>query len=668
MTTHPEFARLLRHQLTVTDRNARWLSQQLQLHPSTVARWLNDETRPNTPETVSAIARVLAMQPAEQQQLLAAAGYGYTDPALPPVSTVLLIPDHRQSSLDRYLNRLLGKCNLLPWELLNPHYGSAETAEKFGLIDLYTALDVVELRKVSEGGALLRNCQSGQRLPVQKVVKDVKRLLILGEPGSGKTTLICYLAYRFGQINLAQNADTPPASSAGGLLPVIVECPRLAAFAQERSLQSGDVHLFQGYLAFRLAYEHQKDFWLQLQNVLESQAQALLLLFDGLDDVPTPQRTLIIEMINDLCQHYAQHQYIVTCRPYAYLGQPVLLCGFHQVSLAPFSPEQIERFVQNWYYRLVQQGRLHAEDAQQRHESLQRALQSSNLGTLAARPLLLTAIIQWHTFVGQLAEDHCRFYAEIIDLLLVRWEMRAGRRNSLSTYRAIADLKMGDIKAVLQYVAFQIHSQQQSPSSAMPRMGEVDEAVLRKWIASYLSDDWNKAGFFIDFVCERVGLWVQSDVEVYTVLHRSLQEFLAAAYLVSMADYPTEASHRVRENINHWREVFLLSINQARTGQAIAALNALCPGDLGQEVLPEQWRYALLAGKALHQIGRSEIGRAEIERQEAGRVLRNRVYGWLSCAINQEYFLSPFELADAQQIVADLMGQPKGPVRPVVSR
>lgn len=79
MNYYPNFATLLNHYLYQADaRSASWLARKLELHPSTVNKWLNGNSRPRTPEVIIRIADILTVyDPTERQKLLHAAGYGY---------------------------------------------------------------------------------------------------------------------------------------------------------------------------------------------------------------------------------------------------------------------------------------------------------------------------------------------------------------------------------------------------------------------------------------------------------------------------------------------------------------------------------------------------------------------------------------------------------------
>ncbi len=76
MPFYPQFAELLNRYLQRQDRTMSWLAQRLGVYPSTVSRWLEGVTRPDSPETVIRIADCLGVSDgADRAELLAAAGY-----------------------------------------------------------------------------------------------------------------------------------------------------------------------------------------------------------------------------------------------------------------------------------------------------------------------------------------------------------------------------------------------------------------------------------------------------------------------------------------------------------------------------------------------------------------------------------------------------------------
>lgn len=75
-----EFAELVEQHLQRESRSPSWLAKQLGVYPSTAGRWLNEGSRPNSPELVLKIADALNINDKdERHDLLVAAGYGVRD-------------------------------------------------------------------------------------------------------------------------------------------------------------------------------------------------------------------------------------------------------------------------------------------------------------------------------------------------------------------------------------------------------------------------------------------------------------------------------------------------------------------------------------------------------------------------------------------------------------
>jgi formylglycine-generating enzyme required for sulfatase activity len=572
--------------------------------------------------------------------------------------------DLSDSRRKTYLQELEREANILPWGCVTAGCADPSRDENLGLADVYTGLDTTELRQVKREEDLrqfLARIHEAERLPVQEVANRTPRLLIMGDPGSGKSTFMKYVCYVLARAGQSEDPSEWLVQLApwrhGVLLPVWVELRYMAAFARESSEVRADAGLLLKYLHHLLVSWEQERFWPELDGLLRGKsngAQPLLILCDGLDEVPTEQRQLLVNVVNDFCKRYKSHRYIVTCRPYAYVGQPWQLHGFHEVTLAPFNEEQIDRFVQNWYGRLAGCGRLNQEDATERMKRLQEALRRPDLRSLAERPLLLTLMAQLHTFRGQLPDERTQLYADAVDLLLQRWESRMNADEGLIEKLRIPGLRMNHLEAGLFEVAYRAHAKQSDSDTA-----DIEEGELRQWLARHLAGEWDKAGVFVNYIRERAGLLVRHRTEAYTFPHRSFQEFLAACHLMCREDYPGEAARLVRENFDRWREVFLLAAGHARRshrlGQALSAVNMLCPEDVDRMTASDAqpWRIAQLAGEAL-----LEIGLLDVNAETAGGVLLKRVQGWLAAAIRKDDLLTARERASGGRILAKL-GDPR---------
>jgi formylglycine-generating enzyme required for sulfatase activity/energy-coupling factor transporter ATP-binding protein EcfA2 len=564
----------------------------------------------------------------------------------------------------RYLKELARETDRLPWGSLEREYADPEGGESLGLAQVYTALDTTDLERVEHEADLRRLLaqmarDEARRVSAQAQVDGEPRLLILGDPGSGKSTFVNYLTHVLAQAGLAPGGAPWLARIApwdhGPLLPVRVELRALAAQAGGR--ERGDARLLLDHLRRELETWQLGDFWPLLRGAIRDEKEALLFALDGLDEAPADLRGVVIETVQAFADRYPRHRYVVTCRPYAYVGQPRQLRDFRQVTLAPFNAEQVEHFVRTWYRELARRGRLAAQEAEERAGRLVQAVGRGDLWALAQRPLLLTVMTLLHTFRGQLPDDRTELYADAVDLLLRRWEGRLGREVGLVERLGMPDLKMSDLQAGLYAVAFRAHGGMEAAGGGT---ADVDEAELRQWLAPYLGDDWNKAGEFVDYIRERAGLLVRHKTRAYTFPHRTFQEFLAACYLVvESGDYAGQAANLVRADLDRWREVFVLAAGHAarthRLGQAIAAVNALCPRDVVRVARPDApaLRQAALAGEAL-----LEIGLLGVRREEAGRAALERVQDWLVAALQADRALEARERAGVGRVLARL-GDPR---------
>ena len=594
-----------------------------------------------------------------------------------PSSTVGPQPDDLR---EHYLTDLARAANCLPWTIVEQEYAHPDHGEAMGLAEVYTALDTTELERVEREEELRRFLAQVardeiRRIPAQTMVNQETRLVILGDPGSGKSTFVKHLAYTLAQAGLGDDPDLwlkrMEPWDHNVCLPVWVELRALAAYAEEEETDGRQLLL--GYLHEQLRQEELEAFWPLLNEEIRSKKgkrsgiretdEPLLVLLDGLDEVPSDLRGEIVGAVQDFADHYRQHRYVVTCRPYAYVGQPCQLQRFREVTLAPFNEEQIDHFVETWYEQLAQRDRLSSKKAKTQAAQMQRAVRRGDLQGLAQRPLLLTVMTLLHTFRGQLPQDRTELYTDAVDLLLRRWEGRIGEEEGILEQLDIPGLKMSDLEAGLYNVAYRAHTEAgASDDGDGAATADVDEGILQKWLKPYLGGDWNKADEFVAYIRERAGLLIRHKTDAYTFPHRTFQEFMAACHLVGMEDYPGQASRLVRDDLTRWREVFVLAAGHAarthRLVQALSAVNALCPeGPKRMKRVGEPdaaaYRRAQLAGESL-----LEIGMIGVRREETGRAILARVWDWMMTAMRADDVLEAQERAEAGDVLAKL-GDPR---------
>jgi len=569
-----------------------------------------------------------------------------------------------------YLRRVQTACNALPLAAIDPRAVERHRQRTMDLLAVYVALDTRTPVAVEEEKAkgkekrrrpeeLAGPERETRPLSALDAVACDRQMVLLGDPGSGKSTFANFLALCLAGARLEERGEAPaapgdgwlahlePAWTHGPLLPLRVTLRDLAA--SDRC--DGTARGLWRFIAETLAGQDLPDLASYLrQKLLDG---GVLVLLDGLDEVPDPQgRQAVRDAVADFAATYSNpaNRYLVTCRVYAYQDPCCQLDRFAIHTLAPFSQERIDAFVECWYKEVCRLGWKSDAEAQELTRLLQGATRRPDLAPLAASPLQLTMMASLHFSWGRLPDDRVELYQEMVRLLLVRWqEARLGEEAGVSGTVGAAKLE-----SALERVAFVAHQAQERTEGP----ADVSQAALLTVLKDYLDEDWNRAKELLGYVRERAGLLIERRPGVYTFPHRSYQEYLAGSYLAVQPDFPDQAAGLVGRNYAQWREVVLWAVgSMARLKKmiyvAVDAAAALCPGQPPGGDRPEaEWRAAVLAGEAL-----LETGLEEVQARERYRPVLDRARGWL-VALLRRGALSPVDRARAGSVLAQL-GDPR---------
>jgi len=460
-----------------------------------------------------------------------------------------------ETLLQAYLRALAADCRRLPLGVVDPRFLQAGPESTVPLPDIYVDLDVLApVREEREKGEMaplgrLARGEGGERTPVVEAIAHptATRFCLLGDAGSGKTTFVHYLAY-------ALAAGVPLDAPLQGLLPVRLVLRQVAARCIPAEATAGEASMIWDALRADLAV-HLGD---QAAAVLFPHLQGRLLedgglvLLDGLDEVPaTPpsvpptagggRRGCLLEAVAAFANALpASSRVVVTARPYAYAEPQWHLPAFETLTLAPFSDEQVARFLERWYQAVRPAMGWDEAVARERGAQLQEALDSRPyLADLATRPLLLTLMATLHTSWGQLPEDRADLYEETVKLLLSRWqrarEVKTASGETVTEPGIARALAVGEdrIRAALHCLACQVHERQGAGSERETAPADIAEGEVLAAFAPFLPEDVNP-GVLLSYLETRAGLLIGRAPGVYAFPHRSFQEYLAACHLAGV--------------------------------------------------------------------------------------------------------------------------------------
>ena len=213
--------------------------------------------------------------------------------------------------------------------------------------------------------------RSGRKFKAQQLLSQSqsKKVVLLGAPGSGKTTLMSYFAVMLAQkhpaeLGLATDTDW---------LPILIRMRDLARQPDISILDYGR-QFAEKTMSVKKLPEGFFEYWLE-------DGRALILL-DGLDEVAEEaKRYQVVRRIENFLGQFDQNRAIVTSRPAGYKRDFFRTEEFPHYWLQSFDDDKIGKFINCWYDSRVPD----KAEAQRRKESLRKALNENERIKLLAR-------------------------------------------------------------------------------------------------------------------------------------------------------------------------------------------------------------------------------------------------------------------------------------------
>ena len=540
---------------------------------------------------------------------------------------VTLSPDQAPAVLLRlYYKFLAAECSRLPLGLVNEEFTTPGSDRKITLQTIYTGMDVVSPPQVEheEGqeksaqrwyGLRLERGEGGDRTALMDAITqpDIRCLTLLGLPGSGKTTFVNYLTAR---LAMGERAELPAALQSGLPVRIVLRdtADHLPLDADEGapemlwSALSADIAKYLGRPAAALALPY-----LQRRLMLEGG----IVFLDGLDEVPEAgeRRKCLLDATLGWVTALPKCRFLLTARFYAYADPKWRLPDFKPVALAPFNETQVANFVRRWYDAVRFSQGWDASMAQDRAQELLDALEAHlYLGDMVSRPLLLTLMTTLHSHKRQMPEDRAELYEFSVGLLLTRWQVNRQKKDKTGKpfieegIEKVLGLGETRLREALEELALQTHRKQKESKTGRAEAEQRSPAdiplgdVLATF-SRYAPHDMNPREL-VKYLENRAGLLIGRGEGIFTFPHRSFQEYLAACRLANTEQNFADALRTlVYEDLEWWREVFLLGVGKKRfggRGDAVDIINRLAPcGPNEIEALSDRhWQAAALAAEA----------------------------------------------------------------------
>ncbi|BAZ41304.1 putative signal transduction protein containing Nacht domain [Calothrix sp. NIES-4101] len=380
---------------------------------------------------------------------------------------------------------------------------------------------------------------SPKPVPGIDIVVKYSKLVVLGKPGSGKTTFLQAVAISCSQGKIF-----------GDAVPIFISLKSFAEYYQSYSHASLFTYIYQEIFNCQILES-------ELGKLLQSGKS--LILFDSLDEIPEGNNDKIIAEINNFTNKFYNNRIIITCRIGA---NTYKFKEFTEVEIADLNKQQITAFAYQWFLAAAKTSFLEGKYLSEQFIHKLELPENLYICELAKTPLLLSIICLVFYGLGDFSKLRLELYKKGLELLLVRWdESRGIKRDEL--YRNLSLLNK--IK-LLSHIA---------SASFCEGNYFFTETKIQQLIVNYLQylpqspPDIDALLLDSHAILKAIeaqhGLLVERARGIYSFSHLTFQEYLTASDIVAHVD-----SHSLENLASHihekrWSEVFVLTTGMLRS-------------------------------------------------------------------------------------------------------
>lgn len=376
--------------------------------------------------------------------------------------------------------------------------------------------------------------RSNERQPGLKIANNYPYLMVLGGPGTGKSTFL----RKMGQEALKGSSKS---NYIHDCIPVFIELKKFCYL--EVDIEAAIIHEFK-ICGLSRPQKFVNEFLAKGK---------LLVLLDGLDEVPAEKMGEAVTKIQDFANQFHCNRFIISCRTAAYRYN---LRNFTDVAIAEFDDIQIQQFIKNWFREYPKKiftfwNQLNSD-------------RNKSIKELARSPLLLTLLCLIYQREDQCPSHRASLYDKALWILLDGWdaEKDVPREN---IYKGLATKQKEKILSQVAFDAFtndklflqkRVITQQleKSISEILPEVTFIDGTQVLKSIEL------------------QHGLLVERVEGIYSFSHLTIQEYLTALYIISHSENNYQLLQQIIENHlidARWQEVFLLLAGMMRVDNLI---------------------------------------------------------------------------------------------------
>jgi formylglycine-generating enzyme required for sulfatase activity/energy-coupling factor transporter ATP-binding protein EcfA2 len=453
---------------------------------------------------------------------------------------------------------------------------------------------------------------------IEELIKAHEYLLIEGQAGSGKTTLIKHFAYLTLQAD--KHKEWEPYR---GFLPVLVFLKNLKGFGMTEA--SAGVKSAEALLSY---YADITENGLDAETILQfCKTGKAIFLLDGLDEIDAGLRGFVAGSFAALRRQYKECKIVLSGRPHGVDETVVQWYGDKKVSILRLGIDQVEAFINKWFCFVYDTAECRINKTAQ--DMIGEIKAHPSIDELRDNPLMLTAICLLYNDKKELPGQRADLYDKFVENLL---------------YRRFSDPEK--VLNFLMKLAHDMHERRVRGIDELRAIDILESEYKPKKDASENHGGWLKKKFAeIEPGC---GL-LQVGAGEYEFRHLTFQEFLTAVHIA--AGVRKDHAKAIEE---FWGDDWYAEVVQLYIGY-LSINNRGIANEIVREVLAGEdpppcakWRLAARALMGVHKDNRDDdvvelAGKRMVSMFEQGvdakvRADAGEIIGWLGDPKDLETF------------------------------
>lgn len=408
-------------------------------------------------------------------------------------------------------------------------------------------------------------------IDIEELLARQKMVLLRGEPGMGKTTLIRHLAYT------VVHGQAKPGLQ--GYLPVIVFLKELWPLFEK---EIGDGKNGINFESMLRPYFEKKDCPLKVNVLTKYMTKGkVVFLIDGLDEVPEHLRGPLVEKIAQFRSKNKTNRFLLTSRPHGVNGLVMARFGNFLQDIELLDQKKIAGFITDWFREVCGKAKGIAKNTA--YELIGDISSNEYVSVFVRNPLLLTAVCILYQDNKKLPDQRADLYGRVVDNLLCKRFLDPADPDNVPR-----------LEAFLMRLAFSMHEKYSK---------HMDPYGVKELLKQYYPKKENekspeytrRIGRLFEEIEPNCGLLKRQSGDEVEFFHLTFQEFMSAKYMIDKnLDYKNYL-HNV-----WWDETILLyaglmSQHSGEEGNRIAKEIL----EFNGENREQQHRFCLLGSNAL---------------------------------------------------------------------